>query len=154
MSNDAVIHFLQSARRQVVKFLNNSGPYDYLTLKAVKRQCIVTDKGFVIRVIGHVQKVEPHIEKWLTQRPWPALKPRGNGVWGRQIGPNIRVVFYNEGAAMSQRWYIGYEITCPMKPTLIDPDADDHKMEAWILRVLWRRIMAEARTFKWHRRQL
>lgn len=152
--NAQIIHFLQAARFQVVKFLNNSGPYDHLTLKAVKRTCELTKKGFVIRVIGQIQKVEPRIETWLLTRPWPAFRPKGNGVYGRQLGEHIRVVFYNHEAGMTQRWYIGYEITCPYKPQLIDPDADTEKIEEWLLRVIWRRVMAESRTRVWHRRQL
>jgi hypothetical protein len=125
-----------------------------LTLRAVKRTCTLTDTGFVIRVVGYIQKVDGNLKKWLTHRPWPAFRQKGNGLWERYFGQDVRIVFYNANAEASQRWHVGYEITVPLRPQVPVPDAEDSVLEAFVLNVLWRRIMLNSRTQEWHRRQL
>jgi len=152
--NDQIVTALRASRRAVLKVLDNSQVFRMLTLKATRRSCYMTDKGFVLRVEGEVQAADPTVSKWLLLKPWPAFGLKSQGVYSKQLDAHTRMIFYNQGANMGLRWRIGYEITLDIMPALPNPMASQVEIENFVLKVLWHHVMLDTRTRKWHRRAL
>lgn len=151
--NDKITSRLQAARRAVVKFLDNSKPFDLGSLKAVRRSCVVNAQGFVLRVEGEVLSMDPTIDKWLLKTPWPAFRLKHGGVYARQLDEHTLMVIFNANANASQRWKIGYEISIPIRPWVPRASASASELESFVLGVLWPQA-ATLRTREWHRKQL
>jgi hypothetical protein len=152
--NDQIVSALRNSRRAVLKVLDNSYAFKILTLKAVRRSCTVTDKGFVLRVEGEIMAVDPTVTHWLLKKPWPAFQLKNKGVYRKQLDHHTQMIFYNAGANLPLRWHIGYEIALDLRPALPNPLASDAEQEQFILKVLWAHVMADTRTREWHRRKL
>lgn len=152
--NDQIVTALRNSRRAVLKVLDNSDVFRMITLKAVRRTCKLTDKGFVLRVEGEVMAADPTVTKWLLQKPWPAFALKSKGIYRKTLDHNTEMVFFNAGANMPLRWRIGYEITLDIMPALPNPMASRADIEAFVLKVLWHHVMLDTRTREWHRRKI
>lgn len=152
-ANDQIMVRLQAARRAVVKFLDNSKPFDLGSLKAVSRRCTVTSTGLVLRVEGEVLSMDPTVGQWLLKTPWPAFRLKRDNVYARQLDPHTQMVIFNNNAGASQRWLIGYEVSVPIVPWVPRENATFKEREDLVLKVLWPQVMA-LRTREWHRKAL
>lgn len=152
--NDQIVSALRTSRRAVLKVLDNANVFRMITLKAVRRTCRLTDRGFVLRVEGEIMAADPTVTRWLLLKPWPAFNLKSKGVYRKQLDSNTQMVFFNAGANMPLRWRIGYEITLDTMPALPNPMASNAEVETFVLKVLWHHVMLDTRTREWHRRKI
>lgn len=152
--NDQIMSVLRTSRRAVLKVLDNAQVFRMMTLRTVSKTCRLTPSGFVIRVEGEIQALDPTATSWLLLKPWPAFDLKSRGLYRKQLDAHTKMVFYNAGANLSLRWFIGYEIEVSVLPALPRLDASKAELEAFVLNVLWRRVMTEGRTREWHRRAI
>lgn len=137
-TNDQIHSFLSRARAQVVKFVNRSRLLDVVSMRQGVRSATALDSGgFIITVDAQVQLKDPTFEKWLIQKPYPALF-NINYRWVRKLAPGTTFFVYNEGAHMTQRWHVGYEIICDQWPA-VPGNRIPSKMaiEKFAVNVLW-----------------
>lgn len=97
--------------------------------------------------------MDPTVDRWLLQQPWPAFRLKSNGVYRKQLDEHTTMVLFNDYANMPLRWHIGYEIKLDMLPSLVKPEPTLLDIEKAVLHQ-WSQIMQTSRTHEWHRRQL
>jgi hypothetical protein len=153
-ANDQILTLLTNERRSIVKFLNASKMLDYVNLRATSRQVTCNNIGFVLTVFGKIALKDPTFEKWLTKIPIPRFNVvKDNGRYIKHLTKHTTMVVYNEGASMSGRWHIGYEIVCHHFPDLPGNQlASKAEMEKFILDILYMPILKQHRPLGYHRR--
>ena len=151
--NDLILQRLTDARKQVVKFMNRSNILDMATIRTTSRSVEVNSMGFVLKVYGQIKLKDPTFERWLLKTPYPGFRIKHQEQYRKPLGQDLTMVVYNEGASMSDRWHIGYEIVCRQFPDLPGKHMPSKsELEAFIMDVIWMPILKAHRPFKYHHR--
>jgi hypothetical protein len=155
-ANDSILTDLQDARLAVVKFMNLSKMLSFVNIKATSREVELTNTGFVLRVYGKAilkQPNDPTFEKWLLQMPYPRFDLKDHGRYVKHLSHTVAMVVFNEGASMSQRWHVGYEIICNQFPDIPGKHTPTkEQIETFILDILWMPVLKSRRPIGWHHR--
>lgn len=152
-SNDAIIKELNDARKAVVRFLDRSRMTDLVSLKTTRREVVMTTFGFNLSVYGLATLKDPTFEQWLTQMPVPAFRLKHEGCYIKQLSAGLTMVVYNEGASLSQRWHVGYEIAVHRFPDLPGRHLPSKgELETFILDIMWMPILRSHRPLGFHHR--
>lgn len=118
--NDDISDFLRVSRRELVRFIDRTDFFADIKLRSTQRDVKMTNSGFVLTVSGHANITDPSFERWLTQIPFPKFDfVRQDGRYWRKIREGLKMFAYRDkGSQSSERWIIGYEISCSIYPDL------------------------------------
>lgn len=149
-ANDQIFTELQDARKQVVKFLNQSKMLKYVDLRVTRREVEMSTIGFTLRCLGIAYLKDPTFEKWLMQMPMPAFRIKHAGRYLKHLSNSVTMVVYNEG---NHRWHVGYEIVVRRFPDLPGKHVPSKaELETFILDVLWMPVLRSHRPLGYHHR--
>lgn len=149
--NDDISDFLRNARKELVRFIDRTDFFEGIKLRSTQREVKMTNAGFVLTVSGQANIQDPSFEKWLTTVPFPKFDLiKQNGRYWKNLRDGVRMFAYRDkGSSSSERWVIGYEITCsvyPDLPTQHLPSRD--QLEKFIMDVLFMPILRSIRPKK------
>jgi len=154
-ANDQIVNHLKEARKAVVKFLNHSEFLKHVQIRTTSRVVKMNNIGFSLDVFGQVYIKDPTFVRWLMQTPYPGFRIKHDGKYIKHLSDNVTMVVYNEGANGTQRWHIGYEITCRQFPDLPGRHLPSRaELEKFTLDVLWMPVLRSNRPYGYHRRLL
>jgi hypothetical protein len=137
--NDRISDYLRDRRRAFVKFTDKTQFFENAKIRTTERNIVVTNSGFVLTVIAHANVTDPSFEKWLSTMPFPRFDVIHDGKYWKTLYPGLRMFVYRDhGSNSSERWVIGYEITCEIFPDLPDQHLPTkQQIEHFILELLW-----------------
>lgn len=138
--NDDISDFIRTARRELVRFIDRTDFFADIKLRSTQREVSMTNDGFVLTVSGHANITDPSFEKWLTTVPFPKFDIiKQNGRYWKTLRDGLRMFAYRDhGSNSTERWVIGYEISCsiyPDLPTQHLPSRD--QLEKFVMDVLF-----------------
>lgn len=138
--NDDISDFLRTSRRELVKFIDRTDFFADIKLRSTQREITMTNNGFVLTVSGHSNITDPSFESWLTTVPFPKFDMiKHGGRYWKNIREGLRMFAYRDhGSNSTERWVIGYEISCniyPDLPTQHLPSRD--QLEKFVMDVLF-----------------
>lgn len=140
--NDMIVQDLHEARRAVVRFMDQSHVLQHASIRATDRVVKMTTSGFVLRVVGKCQIKDPAFEQWLIKLPMPRFNLKDDGRYDKSLGRNLKMVAWNEGASLRDRWHVGYEIVCNHYPDIPGNHLPSKaEIERFILHVLWMPVL-------------
>lgn len=152
-ANDMILTALNDSRKAVVKFMNRTRMLHYVNLKATRREVEVNNLGFTLRVYGAAVLKDPTFEQWLLKMPMPAFRLKHQGRYVKQLDTQTTMVVYNEGASLSQRWHVGYEIVVHHFPDLPGKHMPSKaELERFVLSILWLPVLKSHRPDGFHHR--
>lgn len=152
-TNDLIYQKLMTARKSVVKFMNLSKIMEHVVFRKTRREIVMTQVGFVVRVYGDAVVQDPTFGEWLLKMPYPGFNIKSDGKWIKDLGRDTRFVVYNDYASGTQRWHVGYEITCSLFPEIPGHHlASKGELETFLLEVIWLPILKSHRPYRYHRR--
>lgn len=118
--NDDISDFLRTARKELVRFIDRTDFFADIKLRSTQREVKMTNNGFVVTVTGQANITDPSFEKWITKVPFPKFDfVKQNGRYWKTLRDGVRLFAYRDhGSNFSERWVIGYEISCSIYPDL------------------------------------
>ncbi len=151
--NDMIVQNLSEARKAVVRFMDQSKLLEHASIQATDRVVKMTTSGFILRVVGKVQIKDPAFEAWLTNLPMPRFNLKADGRYDKALSKNLKMVAWNEGASLKDRWHIGYEIVCHHYPDIPGNHLPSKaELEKFVLHVLWMPVLKSHRPQGFHHR--
>ncbi len=147
--NDAILLFLSEKRRDIVKFFNRTEMLKKTRIRKVTSRAIATSEGLFIVVTAPVSLRDPTFGKWILEAPMPRFNVVREGRrWVKNITSDCDLFVYNEGANMTQRWFLEYQIRSRVLPSLPGNRTPTKKeIESFALNVLWKPILKSHRPF-------
>lgn len=149
-SNDQIVAVLKEARHAVVKFINKSELIKMVSFRDTHRKVSMTATGFILQVQGQARLKDETFPQWLVQAPMPRFDiiRDADGKYIKHLGYNTAFFAYNEGANMTARWHVGYEIVVDKFPDIPNhPTPSKAELERFILDILWMPVLKQARPF-------
>lgn len=145
--NDAIMMFLAQKRRDLVKFFNRTEMLTKTRIRRVKSRAIATSDGLYIVVTAPVSLRDPTFGKWILEAPLPRFDVVRQGQrWRKSISSDCELFVYNEGANMTQRWFIEYQIRSRVLPSIPGKRTPTKKdIESFALNILWKPILKSHR---------
>lgn len=147
--NDRILSELQHARRAIVKFLDDSRMLDLVDLRATKREVLVSNVGFTLRVYGDATLKDPTFEQWLGQKPSPSFSYQHGNVYAKHLAHGVTMMVHRT----ANRWRVGYEITSHHFPQLPGNHVPSKaELEKFVLDLLWMPVLRTHRPQGYHHR--
>ena len=145
--NDAIMTHLASKRRDLVKFFNRTEMLTKTRIRKVTSRAIVASEGLFIVVTAPVSLRDPSFGKWILQTPMPRFDVvREGSRWRKNISSDCDLYVYNEGANMSQRWFIEYQIQSRILPSIPGNRTPSKRdLEYFALNTIWNPILKSHR---------
>lgn len=112
--NDRILNRMILGRRRVVNFVEKQGILKVAKVRRTLREATLEGIGFRLRVDASLAQLDTAGAKTLTE----ALRLRVKEGWRTDLDKDVSFFVYNEGAHMSQRWHMGYEIYVPFLPVI------------------------------------
>lgn len=150
-NNDEIFATLQAARRQVVKFIDRHRLQDAMRVRSTERTVQMLRRGFSLTVTARCYPIteKPALLSLVGVKDNMGLRKADEtwaSIWKREIWPGVEFFIANEGAHMSQRWYFGYHIVCPIDPYIPGrPNPSREEQERFILKILYEPILRSIR---------
>lgn len=145
--NDAIMVHLTSKRRDLVKFFNRTEMLTKTRIRRVTSRAIMASEGLFIVVTAPVSLRDPSFGKWILQAPLPRFDVvREGNRWRKNISSDCDLYVYNEGANMSQRWFIEYQIRSRILPSIPGNRTPSKRdLEFFALNTIWNPILKSHR---------
>lgn len=146
--NDQIHYYLKAHRRDIVYFINKSKLLDEITIRRSHHKVALTDTGFTITVYAWCYIKDPSFSKWLLKMPYPRFNVvrEADGRYVKHLGPGLEMFVENDGVKLTNRWHIGYTVTCPFFPDMPTKNTPSRaELEHFVLSTLWMPILRETR---------
>jgi hypothetical protein len=140
--NPAIRNFLGQRRRLYVRYMDNTGFMKHVYVRKITRDSYLTEYGFAIRIEGWVSVGDDKLwfRKISSTPGWQfSLSWDNQHRYTLKLDPGITLYVRNPVMSSQKTWYVGYEIHCPITPSL-----QNYKPET-ILRNLWDSTMISIR---------
>lgn len=144
--NDAAIQYLTAGRMDLVRFADEVGFFEKVSLGKVTTTYRLKDYGFRVASSAQIRKLkDPLFEKWLTTPPLPRFLRTGDMLYSKHIRSNVNMwVRYVNSARIT----VGYEIDIATSVSVSGKRLPTRKeVDSFIDRVIWKPVL-RAHRFK------